>query len=57
MEHREVDRDEFLAERPDRQHDDEVHAAWGAVCLWREGDREFQEHQPDIGKVRFFISH
>lgn len=52
----EVTREEFLAQRPDRAHDEEFHHAAGATCFWREGGKTFEERQPDLGPARWFVT-
>jgi len=53
---KQVTRDEFLAVRPERTHDDELHCAWGAICIWEQDGTTYEEHQPDIGRCRWFVS-
>jgi len=52
----EITREQHLAATGGRRHDDESHHAWGAVCRWYIDGKTYQEHQPDIGRVRWFVS-
>ena len=49
-------REQFIAQRPDRPQDGENHYCWGAILLWEEGGKQYQEHQPDLGPVKFYVA-
>lgn len=39
-----------------RPQDGENHYCWGAILLWEEGGKQYQEHQPDLGPVKFYVA-
>jgi len=49
-----VTRKEFLAVTGGQPHHAESHFAWGAVCQWFINGWVMEEHQPDVGKVKWF---
>lgn len=49
-----ITRKEFLAVTGGREHDRESHFSWGAVCQWLINGWVMEEHQPDVGEVRWF---
>ena len=54
MARKELTRDEFLSATGGPPHHEEFHLASGAVCQWTVGDKVYEEHQPDIGKVAWY---
>tara|TARA_R110000787_G_scaffold26344_27_gene73761 strand:+ start:1340 stop:1513 length:174 start_codon:yes stop_codon:yes gene_type:complete len=56
MAKREVTRDQFLEIRPTRKHDEEIHLADRAVCIWEQDGKTLEEHQHDIGGCQWFVS-
>ena len=52
----ELTREEFIARLPKREHDYESHCSWGVILLWEDAGRQYQEYQPDIGPVRFYVA-
>lgn len=52
----ELTREEFIAQRPQRQCDYENHCSWGVILLWEEAGKQYQEYQPDIGPVTFYVA-